>query len=175
MPQVMQDFAFERTGDRVRIVDADGSIYEGAVMPAPAEQNRSKSLSQLDSLKERKDTLSEQTQSADLQPSYRFYASGVNRKLNQTVEFRGEWQPAVPSQAGQGTSALQPVSFGTTQLELQAAEKKDKAAGAVTLADTPTSAKANFNQLQKESGLGRITGRAVVGGRNEFDINAVPK
>ena len=33
----------------------------------------------------------------------------------------------------------------------------------------------NYQQSQNAAAPGRISGRAVVGGKNEFDINAVPK
>ncbi len=125
MPQVMQDFAFERTGDRVRIVDADGSTYEGTVMRAPVEEVRANAVSKLDAAKERKDSLAQPTQSADPQSSYRFYANGVNRKLNQSVEFRGEWQAAVPAQSSPTTPGLQPVALGV-RLERKVAEKAEQ-------------------------------------------------
>lgn len=181
MPQVMQDFAFERTGDRVRIVDADGSIYEGTVLPAPEAEARARQMRVLDESKVRKGAAEQQAQSggapaADAQVSYRFYASGVNRKLNQSVEFRGEWLPAAPAQAVAETPALQATSFGAVRLEALAAEKKEKSALTNALADNPAPAQTHlFLQPQRESSQGRITGRAVVGGKSEFDVKAVTK
>ncbi len=176
MPQVMQDFAFERTGDRVRIVDADGSTYEGTVMPAPVEEVRAKVFSQLDVAKERQDSLAQPTQSADPQSSYRFHAAGVNRKLNQSVEFRGEWQAVAPAQTSQSTPALQRARFGVARAEPQAAEKKFTTAANTNLSDNSAGTN-DYLKLQqtKESSQGRISGRAIIGGKNEFDINAVPK
>ncbi|MFA6544347.1 MAG: hypothetical protein WCS99_07965 [Limisphaerales bacterium] len=153
VPQVMQDFAFERTGDRVRIVDADGSTYEGTVVPAPAG-------------KEAETDGRQPAQAAAPQNAYRFYANGVNRKLNQSVELHGEWLPAArePSAA----PALQPANLGAVRLEMQAAEKKDRAA---------TNGIAANAAPAQQTGLpsGRISGRAVVGGRSEFDFNAVSR
>ena len=173
MPQVMQDFAFERTGDRVRIVDADGSTYEGAVMPAPVEEVRANAVSKLDAAKERKDSLAQPTQSADPQSSYRFYANGVNRKLNQSVEFRGEWQAAVPAQSSPTTPGLQPVALGV-RLERKVAEKAEQTVLSNSLSGSAAKV-LNYQQSQNAAAPGRISGRAVVGGKNEFDINAVPK
>lgn len=173
MPQVMQDFAFERTGDRVRIVDADGSTYEGAVMPAPVEEVRANAVSKLDAAKERKDSLAQPTQSADPQSSYRFYANGVNRKLNQSVEFRGEWQAAVPAQSSPTTPGLQPVALGE-RLERKVAEKAEQTVLSNSLSGSAAKV-LNYQQSQNAAAPGRISGRAVVGGKNEFDINAVPK
>lgn len=176
MPQVMQDFAFERTGDRVRIVDADGSTYVGTVLPAVEEELRDKLAAASDGEKARKDASTQPAQSANAQSSYRFIASGVNRKLNQSVEFRGEWQPAAPTQSQTDIPALQQASFGVARPEAQAAEKKLKAPLTNALADNAAPAKAPLDQLRlKELSQGRISGRAVVGGKNEFDISAVPK
>lgn len=181
VPQIMQDFAFERTGDRVRIVDADGSTYEGSVTLAPESGARGKLAQSLDEAKARKDAAGQPAQAAgtpaaDAQTAYRFYAAGLNRKLNQSVEFRGEWLPAAPAQSATETPALQATSLGAVRLEAQAAEKKEKSALTNALADSPAPARAYFFlQQQKESSPGRITGRAIVGGKNEFDIKAVPK
>ena len=177
LPQVMQDFAFERTGDRVRIVDQDGSTYVGTVIAAPAEENRAKAISQFDAVKQLKDAPALEAKAAEPQSSYRFIANGVNRKLNQSVEFRGEWQPGAPVQTSQALPALQPVSLGVVRLEVQALEKKEKAVMTNALAEQAVPAKANlfFQQQQNESAQGRISGRVVVGGKNEFEINAVPK
>ena len=176
VPQVMQDFAFERTGDRVRIVDADGSTYEGTVTPALAEESGAKSLAKLDVAEKRKDATSQQAQSADTQLAYRFYANGVNRKLNQSVEFRGEWLPAESALPALATPALQPTSYSGVRLELQAADKKEKASPTNALSD-PLPLGQNYlpQQSQKEQSPGRISGRAVVGGKSEFDIKAVPR
>ena len=173
MPQVMQDFAFERTGDRVRIVDADGSTYEGTVMRAPVEEVRANAVSKLDAAKERKDSLAQPTQSADPQSSYRFYANGVNRKLNQSVAFRGEWQAAVPAQSSPTTPGLQPVALGV-RLERKVAEKAEQTVLSNSLSGSAAKV-LNYQQSQNAAAPGRISGRAVVGGKNEFDINAVPK
>ncbi|MBI5803020.1 MAG: hypothetical protein HZA92_20150 [Verrucomicrobia bacterium] len=159
VPQVMQDFAFERVGERVRIVDADGSTYEGAVMPAPAHESRAKGVSQPDVA----------------QASYRFFASGVNRKLNQSVEVRGEWQPSAPPKTAQ-TPALQTTSFSGVRLEAQTVERKEKFSATNALSSSAGPAQTHqFQHSKMDLSSGRISGRAVVGGKNEFDINAVPK
>ncbi|KAF0180869.1 MAG: Uncharacterized protein FD161_587 [Limisphaerales bacterium] len=181
VPQVMQDFAFERTGDRVRIVDADGSTYEGSVMPAPEAEARGKLARALDESKVRKDLADQQAQSAGAtasgaQIAYRFYAAGLNRKLNQSVEFRGEWLPAAPAQSSAETPALQAASLGAVRLEAQSAGKQEKSALTNALVGSPAPAQAYLLlQQQTEPSPGRISGRAVVGGKSEFDIKAVTK
>lgn len=183
VPEVMKDFAFERTGDRVRIVDADGSTYEGTVLPTPTEDEvRAKKMA-VDAVKQTNGALGLKPQSAsqagqtaaDQPLAYRFTAQGVNRKLKQSVEFRGEWQPAPPPQPAPATPALLPTSYGTVRLEAQAAEKKEKAI-TNTLADSPVAAKGYLSlQLRRDQSQGRISGRAVVGGKEEFEIKAVTK
>jgi hypothetical protein len=182
VPQVMQDFAFERTGDRVRIVDADGSTYEGTVMPAAESEALTKKKVQTQSEAKAvtysvaKDANPAAGPTAEAEGSYRFIASGVNRKLKQSVEFRGEWQPAAPARAAAETPALLPASFGTARLETQAVAKKEILAVTNALSgNTSPGQSSQFFQQQNASSQGQISGRAVVGGRNEFDIKAVPK
>jgi hypothetical protein len=39
-PQILQDFQLEPLGERMRITDADGSVYEGPIHGSPATQGR---------------------------------------------------------------------------------------------------------------------------------------
>lgn len=168
VPQVLQQFAFERIGDRVRIVDGDGSAYEGSVLPELAEAaTRMKRLAAGDDQRDRKDQLLRKAQPGDPVESYRFVASGLNRKLNQSVEFRGQWQPSVAPPAGAAPGAFAADSV-SSRLAMQTAVKQAKAS-AITY--TAPAGPAPTQRLPS----GRISGRAVVGGKNEFDINAVPQ
>jgi hypothetical protein len=63
-PQVLTTFQLLQSGEIVRIIDADGSIYEGTLRPAQAGQ------------------------------AFSFRAAGTNRTLNQLVVFTGDFQPA---------------------------------------------------------------------------------
>ena len=76
-------------------------------------------------------------------------------------------------------SALQPVTFSGVLAEKPTAEKKENAATTNALSGKPAPAQnsryENTTNAQNELSQGRISGRAIVGGRNEFDINAVPK
>lgn len=179
LPQVLQEFAFERTGDRVRIVDADGSTYEGSVMPLAADETRDKGAAEFSALKKAK-TANDAAkaalgvQSADAQDAYFFYANGVNRKLNQSVQFRGEWLPVAPAQPVTATSALQTTGLGGTQSTAPAVEKQDRFVTNTLVSGQLSRLNAHAPSQNQGSG-GQISGRAVVGGKNEFDIKAVPK
>jgi hypothetical protein len=182
VPQVMQDFDFERSGDRVRIVDADGSTYEGNVLPVLVEETRAKLGASVDAAGKEIKALADQraqgggAPAADAPVAYRFIATGLNRKLNQAVEFRGEWQPGAPATAPTEAPALQAASFGATRLEAKEAEKrKAPVTNELSLAPVRTDSYFLPAQPKPQSQSGRISGRAVVGGRNEFEINAVPK
>ena len=177
-PQVMQDFAFERSGDRVRIVDADGSIYEGTVL-ADERKLTDVSATARAAAPERKAGREQaaQAQLADAAEGYRFRVTGVNRRLNQSVEFRGEWQPSAPA-AGQAAKAnateFQTATLGG-RMEILALEKQ--AAGTSnSLGISPVADRFGLPaESQPKLPAGRIQGRAILGGRNEFEVNATPK
>ncbi len=174
VPEVMRDFTFERRDDRIRIVDADGSTYEGAVLPVPTEDLAAKQAASGD-LGKRFD---QQAQANDAtapnaQVNYRFVATGLSRKLNQLVEFRGEWQPTI-RQSSPASPAIEEARLGgsgtvaTQAVALKATESK-----ATSL---KPQADAFIQPMQTQSSTGgQITGRVVVGGRNEFEVNAVPR
>ena len=167
IPQVMQDFAFERIGDRVRIVDGDGSTYEGTVVPETVEAARRKAAA--DEVRELKERVVTAAQGGTQAGTYWFVASGLNLKLNQSVEFRGQWQPAAAPAAD--APALLTARSEAPQLEVRTAMKKEKPMAGASAA--PAGPATN----NPASGLspGWISGRAVVGGKNEFDIRAVPR
>lgn len=167
IPPVLQDFAFERIGDRVRIVDGDGSTYEGNVLPEAVEEAQKKAQTEDGrELKERaKAPVSGGTQAG----AYWFVARGLNRKLNQSVEFRGQWQPAVPLAAE--VPALRAAHADAAQPELRSAMLKEKATGGAIAAVSGPATKGPA----ADSPAGRISGRAVVGGASEFDLRAVPR
>lgn len=167
LPQIMQDFAFERIGDRVRIVDGDGSTYEGTVLPETVEAARRKAAA--DDGREFKARATAPAQDETQAGTYRFVASGLNRKLNQSVEFRGQWQPATTPAAE--APALLAARSEATQLEVRTAMKKEKAVVGTIAAPAGPATNAPASGLSQ----GWISGRAVVGGKNEFDIRAVPR
>jgi hypothetical protein len=167
IPPVLQDFAFERIGDQVRIVDGDGSTYEGTVLPEAVGDAQKKA--QMEDGRELKERAKASVTDGPQAGTYWFVARGLNRKLNQSVEFRGQWQPAVPPAAE--VPALRAAHADATQPELRSAMLKEKAAGVTIAAPSGPATKGSA----AESPPGRISGRAVVGGASEFDLRAVPR
>jgi len=105
MPAILSSFQLEQRGRRLRIVDADGSIYEGEFI-AEAVSTSSPPLANArsgDELKEtearKQDTLTDGA--AKVGQNANFRVAGTNRTLNQPVVFTGNlWVPApVPAAA----------------------------------------------------------------------------
>ncbi|PAW80720.1 MAG: hypothetical protein B9S33_17960 [Pedosphaera sp. Tous-C6FEB] len=167
IPPVLQDFAFERIGDRVRIVDGDGSTYEGTVLPEAVEEAQKKA--QAEDGRELKERAKAPVSGGTQVEAYRFVARGLNRKLNQSVEFRGQWQPAGPPATD--VPALRAAHADAAQPELRSVMLKEKAAGGAIAAPAGPATKGPA----AESPAGRISGRAVVGGASEFELRAVPR
>ena len=165
VPNVLTTFQIERVGNAIRIIDADGSTYAGQIIPA----NPSVSLLDADdesvqlpdaAKKESRENSLKKNLAPRTTPAlagsagktqaagFSFQAVGTNQTLNQSVEF-----------------------FGTLVLdadELPIAKAK-------TAAPVPASGpQTNVVLNQAEFPRGRIQGQAVVGGKNRFEINAVP-
>jgi hypothetical protein len=88
---VLASFRVEQNGSQLRVVDADGSVYTGAVQVAQTE-NTPKAVSPI--LKSAPSTV----QAAARAPSpaaqnYFFRVAGTNRNLNQNVVFSGNFIP----------------------------------------------------------------------------------
>ena len=165
----------------MRIVDADGSTYEGSVLAVPRANERLKELKENESA-ERADSEKKSNDEAAARneaSTFQFVVTGKNRKLNQTVEFRGEWQP--PG-VGQGVAqAAKAPAFQATSL---AAQRQNDAMNLQLVKGQVTNDAVNqqaFDRMQptaaqaNDPASGRISGRAVIGGKNSFEINAVPK
>lgn len=172
-PDVLNSFQFQYAGGRVTIVDADGSVYEGAVIAARDEEE-----APLRDLKEaegfRAPALREaerrQMRAADAEAATRarkareaaeaarsgavapvrsvfFRVEGTNRSLGQVVVFSGSAQTLAPPAAG-GLAR---------QFENRDAMAKDKA-----------------DEVPATRAILRIQGRAAIGQQSELPIDALP-
>jgi hypothetical protein len=90
--EVLANFQVEQTGDRVRIVDADGSVYEGNLAAMQTEREK-------DAMERKGSGLQKSSKEAGAKESafgelvngqsYRFRVAGTNRTVNQLVVFEG--------------------------------------------------------------------------------------
>jgi len=162
MPQVLASFQFEQNGRQLRIVDADGSVYEGEIgSPAGGLQEVREADGQ--SALAFKKTVPTQTSTgrdqilpaggvAAIDPDSVFRVTGTNRTLNQLVIFTG--------------------NLGITSNTAPAANSTDQQRGATQLfrQATPASQVASNTAQQP---VPRVQGQATIGS-DRIEINAVP-
>lgn len=92
---VLNNFQFEQNGSQIRIVDKDGSIYEGGLVADGAKPGAAPVI---------ESAAAAQNVNASLAQNFRFAAAGTNRSLRQRVLINGEFQAAVNRTIG-GQSA----------------------------------------------------------------------
>jgi len=157
---ILSSFQVEQSGRDLRIIDNDGSVYTGSVEPASEVNRQRKTAAQnMVASKELRSPQAQASFSATLAPvepgmsvaNYYFRVAGTNRTLNQTVVFTGALLPA--------TNAL-----GVAQIAGTAS-----VGGRMMIQNAPAAAAPAPAPLLKS----RITGKAVIDGRQEFEINAV--
>jgi hypothetical protein len=101
-PKVLTSFRLELAGNRVRITDADGSVYEGQ-LEAPGTETETRAQQSLGGVRGRTEN------------GVPFEAKGVNRTLNQQVSFRGNVvlaptpEPSDPAARGRAAGGARPA------------------------------------------------------------------
>jgi hypothetical protein len=156
---VLANFQVQQTGNAIRVVDADGSVYDGSLqtestvaqnvpvqtaLPSPtgatvAQNDRQKTIATRD-----------EPQTAQ---NYFFRVSGINQTLKQKVEFAGNLLAM-----NSATTNAQQSLHGQVVL------------GVGGFGESPQSSMTN--QLSWSNS--RIAGTAVVADTNSIEINAVP-
>lgn len=164
---ILSTFDFYQTGNSIRIVDADGSVYEGPVIADESPELDKAKILRFEPAKEL-DALSQNGSSV------RFRVSGTNRTVNQLVTFTGSFQPST------GTASMpQPSSAQTSgSTALTAARTPLSSTGATpgparTLAG-PVELKLQDTSATRSLPPARIQGRARIGKTEEMQIEAVP-
>jgi hypothetical protein len=161
---ILPSFAVEQSGPALRVIDADGSVYSGYLQPSTGQGVEAKTVESLHGQaavvqSDRQRTQLTATpgapaaQSAEnLSPgsqSYFFNVVGTNRSLNQQVVFSGNLVALTNSAPLDSNASL---------------------AGAA-----PPQKVQNTSQSQNASqSLLRISGKAVIGQKDELQIEAVP-
>ena len=111
-PPVLRSFQIQQTGSAIRVIDADGSIYEGSVTPRPAVNaiaaarngSADKRLAQRRELSTRDSSETQISRKAgeelerNVESSTLFFrVSGTNQSLNQVVVLTGQLRSRVNS------------------------------------------------------------------------------
>ena len=153
---VLTEFDLEQTGNRVRVVDADGSVYDGQILEAAKADfdDGTKDLARRDAvpataLKKATPRQSSPAESADADaPAWNFRASGTNRTLQQSVTINGVLYGVSTNRAGQVAGPARGLQSQTQQATQQSA-----------------------NTAQRP--VQRIQGRVQVGVGTEIQLDAI--
>ncbi len=153
---VLQTFTVFNREDTVRVVDADGSVYEGKIQPVVAAPNSSAEGSERANISKMIPTLQTQPAAASsavgggVLLNYSFEASGTNRTLGQSVRFLGKLA-LTERQLEQGRNTFSNTVFTLSDGNLET---------------VPAS--------QSEAAKGRLQGRAVLSDGGDVAVDAVP-
>jgi hypothetical protein len=146
---VLASFRMEQNGADVRVVDADGSIYTGAVRIAPDEKVPALALPPgLQNAPVTADAAKTRTPLPASQ-NYFFRVSGTNRNLKQNIVFSGSLIPLTNGLSSRTNAG----GFGG-------------AAGARRIPIEPPAPSLLSNS--------RISGTAVIGNQKKIEVNAAP-
>lgn len=119
---VLAEFDFEQTGNRVRVVDADGSVYDGQIIEdAVKADDNSKERARRDAAKTvelrkaaTKQTATDEGAAAD-SSGWNFRASGTNRTLQQPVTINGVLFATSTNLGGQTVDSARRIQQTTRQ------------------------------------------------------------
>ena len=113
-PAILESFQLVRQGDQIRLIDADGSVYEGRPPQDMAEREALGRTVVAVAPAFKAAAADAKLDAVEAGQSIVVRVLGTNRTANQRVEFDGRWQmPAqnatasAPSQAGNGPAAAQ--------------------------------------------------------------------
>ena len=159
---VLVNFQVQQNGNAVRVVDADGSVYDGSLLPAsavaqnePAPAATPTPAGTAPEQVERAKSIASRDESQTAQ-NYFFRVTGTNQTLKQNVVFAGNL-----------------VAMASTAANSQQASNASGNLGVGGAGgDRLQSALANQNQLAWSNS--RIAGMAVIAETNQIEINAMP-
>jgi hypothetical protein len=146
---VLANFQVQQNAGAIRVVDQDGSVYDGSLLPenavaqaGPVPAATPAPVAALPEIQNK--DLSAAKKATQAAQNYFFRVAGTNRTLQQNVVFTGN---------------LLAVSSAATNMQL-------------SFRDGGRAQSELTNQLPWSSS--RIAGTAVIAGTNNFEINAVP-
>jgi len=158
---VLTTFKLQQTGNNVKVVDHDGSVYTGTVerfSAAPASSSSSLRAAPVENYAVSKAAAPAQNEQNI--GGLAFRVTGTNRSLNQRVIFAGNITGVDDVQAQQQTNALTPAQnspLGQNSVNNQTVYNQNLA-------------RRQLNSVNRA----QLTGTAQVGDRTQVQINAVP-
>jgi hypothetical protein len=158
--EVLSQFRLVRATNEVRIVDADGSVYQGPVLAEGTVQLGHRFEGRPFEVDSRESVQAQTSVAGGSSPGFSFLASGTNRSLNQVVSFRGTFSPEAALSAGQTSATAPPTSRRSRnqyRLELAAPPSTRDAA------DSSTGASVSGAQSGATTGLGLQSVEASAG------------
>ena len=145
---VLADFQVLQNGNAIHVVDQDGSVYDGSLLPENAvAQNEPAPAATLPEIQDK--DLGAARKVSQAAQNYFFRVAGTNRTLQQNVVFTGNLLAASSAATNLQLSLRGGGSFGGGQAQSELT-----------------------NQLPWSSS--RIAGTAVIAGTNNVEINALP-
>lgn len=156
-PSVLTAFEIIHAGDKIRIIDGDGSVYEGQLVAGFYDEVSSQSpLQQRSQSKDRALQEASRQASASAMPEteFSFRATGTNRSFNQVVVLTGKLNPAAATAISGGRASAPSTPRPGAPAALAAATAR------------PAKAEAAFNPRTLDV-------KVVIGGTNEFELKAI--
>ena len=193
-PVLLSSFDVEQNGDRIRIYDADGSVYDGRVTSAADKTARMAGPSGTTETATRELKATEKTPAPTTlalapEPSPQkllFQASGTNRNLKQLVVINGtliaaadakakaEANVSLAQQTQEGLRREAARGFGSAPAQPSAPTFRSRAvAPDSSTTATVLSDMAEKRQDASPARIVRLQGRANIGGTNFLEIDAV--
>jgi hypothetical protein len=182
---LLDSFEMEQAGNRIRIYDRDGSVYEGNVeaeagasaLKSPTSNVLEKNKAQAQTKEALVDRKVEALSDAELgQQKQSFRASGTNRSLNQLVVINGQLISAVATVSNQQSQYFFRRSATPAAGPSQATATGQAGGGLLgeRAASLSSVSAGQSGQLGgSTSAVLRIQGRAQIGPANEVPIDAL--
>jgi hypothetical protein len=161
MPTVLSSFQLEQNGRQIRVVDADGSIYDGAIEQPPTEEAARRGIAVQTAVTELKKNIEPEAKRVEgvsaatageiaASQNVFFRVAGTNRTLNQRVVFEGNFLTK---------------SNQASEIVVGAKLNADQSAAA---------ARQSLAQKGQQTPSGLIRGQAMIGPSSRIEINAAP-
>ncbi len=170
---VLANFQVQQNGNAIRVVDEDGSVYDGSIQTDNGISASGGALPAMDKTRETSNVIVETAgsvapaasapqQKIQAVQNYFFRVTGMNRTLNQTVAFTGT---LLPTSTKSATTESFWQNYGTDQLK----DDRSAAGGA-----NRRQSEHNAEAAQLPWANVRITGMAVINNSNQIQILAAP-